>query len=71
MLSKKCFYLPQHKLLTVMLTTNNIILIIILHFFSKASYAVFHIHYYKAIFKLRGFDFINYIFIQTQTNLAR
>ena len=32
--------------------------------FSKASgYGVFHI-------QLRGFDLINYIYIQTQTNLA-
>ena len=31
---------------------------------------VFFISKYKAIFKLRGFDFISYIYIQTQTNLA-
>ena len=31
---------------------------------------VFFISKYKAIFKLRGFDFINYIYVQTQTNLA-
>ena len=31
---------------------------------------VFFISKYKAIFKLRGFDFINYIYIQPQTNLA-
>ena len=57
----------------LLLTANNIILIIILHFFSKASFGVFNIHWYKAIFKLRGFTLIsltvNYIFSQTQTNL--
>ena len=31
---------------------------------------VFFTFKYKAILKLRGFDFINYIYIQTQTNLA-
>ena len=31
---------------------------------------VFLMSKYKAIFKLRGFDFMNYIYIQTQTNLA-
>ena len=41
----------------------------ILHFFPRHP-MVFFIFKYKAIFKLRGFDFINYIYIQTQTNLA-
>ena len=43
--------------------------------FPKASYGVFHIQVqctrqFFEIFKLRGFDFINYIYIETQTNLA-
>ena len=56
MVSKKCFCLSQHKLL------NN-------HFtFFPKHPTVFFI---STVFKLRGFDFINYIFIRTQTNLAR
>ena len=41
----------------------------ILHFFPRHP-MVFFMSKYKAIFKLRGFDFMNYIYIQTQTNLT-
>ena len=39
----------------------------ILHFFHPM---VFFISKYKAIFKLRGFNLIDNIYIQTKTNLA-
>ena len=42
----------------------------ILHFFPRRPMVFFKFKN-KAIFKLRGFDLINYIYIQTQTNLAR
>ena len=41
----------------------------ILHFFPRHP-MMFFMSKYKAIFKLRGFDLMNYIYIQTQTNLA-
>ena len=65
MVSEKGFCLPQHKFPTVIqLTTNKyIILIIRFYIFFQGTYGAFHV-------QLRGFDFINYIYIQTQTNLA-
>ena len=41
----------------------------ILQFFARHP-MVFFMSKYKAIFKLRGFDFMNYIYMQTQTNLT-
>ena len=49
---------------------NNIILIIILHFVFQGILWCFSYPLVQGNFKLKGFDFINYIFIQTQTNLA-
>ena len=41
----------------------------ILHFFPRHP-MVFFMSKYKAIIKLGGFDLMNYIYIETQTNLA-
>ena len=48
----------------LLLTTNKyIILIIWFYIFFSRHPMVFFISEYKAVFKLRGFDFINYIYI--------
>ena len=57
--------------LLLLFTTNTIILITISHFFPMHSMVFFISTSTKQFYKLRGFDIINYIFIQTQTNPAQ
>ena len=60
MVSEKCFCLPQHKFLTVIVDYKEIYYLnnMILHFFSKASYCGFSYQSTRQFLKLRGFDFI-------------